>query len=141
MKDKIKHWWYTYIKNDPKKSPYYNTKYEVTKRVLNRIGLKTNKTYELEDGIYFSASIDMTCGDVAFVMSSGEKIPTDITKSYMVDAHNFLHMQYEGEGFRQHLLFVQHEYFKGDETAKFNVQMLMDIMNRLIANVNEVKKK
>lgn len=141
MKDKIKHWWYTYIKNDPKKSPYYNTKYEVTKRVLNRIGLKTNKTYELEGGIYFSVSIDITCGDAAFIMSNGEKIPTETTKTYMIDAHNFLHMQYEGKEFRQHLLFVQHEYFKGDESAKFNAQMLLDIMNRLIANINEVKKK
>ena len=141
MKDKIKHWWYTYVKDDPKKSPYYNTKYEVTKRVLNRIGVKTNKTYELEGGIYFSVTIDMTCGDVAFVMSSGERIPTDITKSYMVDAHNFLHMQYDGNGFRQHLMFVQHDYFKGDESAQFNAKMLLDIMNRLTANVNEVKKK
>ena len=93
----------------------------------------------MEGGTYFSVSIDMTCGDAAFVMSSGEKIPTDITKTYMVDAHNFLHMQYDGNGFRQHLMFVHHDYFKGDETAKFNENMLLDIMNRLTANVNEVK--
>ena len=137
--DNIKHFWYTYVKNDPKKSPFYNRKCEVTRRVLNRLGIKTHKTYAMEGGIYFSVSIDMTCGDAAFVISSGEKIPTDISKTYMIDAHNFLHMQYDGEGFRQHLMFVQHEYFKGDETAKFNENMLLDIMNRLTANVNEVK--
>lgn len=137
--DKIKHYWYTYIKNEPNKSPFYNKKFEVTRRVLDRIGVKTNKTYELEGGMYFSVSIDMTCGDVAFVMSSGEKIPSDVVKSYMIDAHNFLHMQYDGSGFRQHLMFVQHDYFKGDEDAKFDAKMLLDIMNCLTANVNEVK--
>ena len=136
MKDKIKHWWYTYIKNDPKKSPYYNTKYEVTKRVLNRIGLKTNKTYELEGGLYFSVSIDMTCGDAAFIMSNREKIPTDTTKTYMIDVYNFLHMQYDSEGFKQHIIFVQYEYFKDDENAKFNAQKLLDIMYYLTPRKN-----
>ena len=138
MKDKIKHWWYTYIKNDPKKSPYYNTKYEISKRVLKRLDIKPNKIYGSNDTMLLSASIDMFCGDVVFVMSKG-KTPTEMDKSYMIDAHNFLHIQFDGVGYRQHMWVVPYKYFHEDEEhiAKFDEDMLVDIIDRLTAIVNE----
>lgn len=141
MINKIKHIWYTYIKKESNKSPFYYKRSEVSKRVLKAIGIKPNKTYILENGLYFATAVDSVSGDVVFVMSSGEHMPNDIERSYMVDARNFLHIQNDGKGYRQHLWFVQYKYFheEGENLAKFDAKMLLDIIDELTAIVNEVK--
>ena len=142
MINKIKHYWYTYITNEPKRSPFYYKKCEIARRVLERAGVKPNKTYILKGGIYFDASIDAISGDVVFSMSSSSKIPSDIEKTYMVDARNFLHIQSDGDGYRQHFWFFQYKYFHEDDdhSAQFNTEMLMDVIDNMSANVKEVKK-
>ena len=140
--DKIKHWWYTYVINQPEKSPFYHKKYEVVRRALKRVDLIPNKIYHMPDDIFFSVAIDVICGDASFVMTRGEKTPNDVTKSYMIDVHDFLHIQCDGTDYRQCIWFVPYKYFKESENglSKFDGDMMSDIFNYLITKVNEIKQ-
>ena len=145
MKDKIKHWWYTYVRNQPERSPLYYTNPEISRRVLKRFGIKPNKvdTYTGSSGdMYFSAAIDALCGDVIFTMTSEGNAPSDVRKTYGIDAHNFLHMQWDGAGFRQHIWYVPYKYFHEDseQSAKFNEEMLSMIINYLGTIVDEISE-
>ena len=146
---KIKHWWYTYVINQPNKSPLYYTKPEISRRVLRRFGIKPNKvdTYTGSSGdMYFSTSIDAICGDVIFAMTSAGNVPADVVKTYEIDAHNFLHMQWDGTGYRQHIWYVPYKYFHeyfhedGKQSAKFDEKMLTTIINYLGTTVDEIKE-
>lgn len=141
---KVKHWWYTYVKNQPEKSPFYYNKYEVARRVLKKFDIKPNKIYDLMGSIpmYFSVAIDILCGDVAFIMSSSEKIPTDVEKTFMIDAHNFLHIQCDGKKYRQHIWNVPHKYFNddGEQSAKFDADMMKNIFDYLAKTIDEIKE-
>ena len=146
---KIKHWWYTYIRNKPEMSPLYYTKPEISRRVLKRFGIKPNKvdTYTGSSGdMYFSTSIDAICGDVIFAMTSVGNAPTDVVKTYEIDAHNFLHIQWDGTRYRQHIWYVPYKYFHeyfhedGKQSAKFDEKMLTTIINYLGTTVDEIKE-
>ena len=146
---KIKHWWYTYVRNKPESSPLYYTKPEISRRVLKRFGIKPNKvdTYTGSSGdMYFSVAIDAICGDVIFAMTSAGNVPADVVKTYEIDAHNFLHMQWDGTGYRQHIWYVPYKYFHeyfhedGKQSAKFNDEMLSMIINYLGTTVDEIKE-
>lgn len=141
---KVKHWWYTYVKNQPEKSPFYYNKYEVARRVLKKFDIKPNKIYDLMGSIpmYFSVAIDILCGDVAFIMSSSERVPTDVEKSFMIDAHDFLHIQCDGKKYRQHIWNVPHKYFNddGEHSAKFDADMMKNIFEYLAKTIDEIKE-
>lgn len=146
---KIKHWWYTYVKNEPEMSPYYYKRSEMSRRVLKRFGIKPNKvvTYKGNSGdMYFSVAIDDLCGDVIFAMTSAGNVPSDVRKTYAIDAHNFLHMQWDGTGYRQHIWYVPYKYFHeyyhedGKQSAKFNEEMLSMIIDYLGTTVDEIKE-
>ena len=146
---KIKHWWYTYVRNKPESSPLYYTKPEITRRVLKRFGIKPNRvdTYTGRSGnMYFSVAIDALCGDVIFAMTSEGNAPADVVKTYEIDAHNFLHMQWDGTGYRQHIWYVPYKYFheyfheNGKQSAKFDEKMLSTIINYLGTTVDEIKE-
>jgi hypothetical protein len=146
---KIKHWWYTYVRNKPESSPLYYTKPEISRRVLKRFGIKPNKvdTYTGSSGdMYFSTAIDAICGDVIFAMTSAGNVPADVVKTYEIDAHNFLHMQWDGTGYRQHIWYVPYKYFHeyyhedGKQSAKFDEKMLSMIINYLGTTVDEIKE-
>ena len=143
--NKIKHWWYTYVRNHPERSPLYYTKPEISRRVLKRFGIKPNKvdTYTGSSGdMYFSVAIDALCGDVIFTMTSAGHVPADVRKTYDIDAHNFLHIQWEGTRFRQHIWYVPYKYFHEDSepSAKFNEEMLSMIINYLGTIVDEISE-
>lgn len=149
INQKIKHWWYTYIRNKPEMSPLYYTKPEITRRVLKRFGIKPNKvdTYTGNSGnMYFSVAIDALCGDVIFAMTSEGNAPADVVKTYEIDAHNFLHMQWDGTGYRQHIWYVPYKYFHeyfhedGKQSAKFDEKMLTTIINYLGTTVDKIKE-
>ena len=146
---KIKHWWYTYVRNKPESSPLYYTKPEMSRRVLKRFGIKPNKvdTNTGNSGnMYFSVAIDALCGDVIFAMTSEGNAPADVVKTYEIDAHNFLHMQWDGTGYRQHIWYVPYKYFHeyfhedGKQSAKFDEKMLTTIINYLGTTVDEIKE-
>lgn len=146
---KIKHWWYTYVINKPESSPLYYTKPEISRRVLKRFGIKPNKvdTYTGSSGdMYFSVAIDAICGDVIFSMTSAGNAPTDVVKTYEIDAHNFLHIQWDGTRYRQHIWCVPYKYFHeyfhedGKQSAKFDEKMLSTIINYLGTTVDEIKE-
>lgn len=146
---KIKHWWYTYVRNKPESSPLYYTKPEISRRVLKRFGIKPNKvdTYTGNSGnMYFSVAIDALCGDVIFAMTSEGNAPADVVKTYEIDAHNFLHMQWDGTGYRQHIWYVPYKYFHeyfhedGKQSAKFDEKMLTTIINYLGTTIDEIKE-
>ena len=146
---KIKHWWYTYVRNKPESSPLYYTKPEISRRVLKRFGIKPNKvdTYTGNSGdMHFSVAIDAICGDVIFAMTSAGNVPADVVKTYAIDAHNFLHMQWDGTGYRQHIWYVPYKYFHeyyhedGKQSAKFDEKMLSMIIDYLGTTVDEIKE-
>ena len=147
--NKIKHWWYTYVINKPESSPLYYTKPEISRRVLKRFGIKPNKvdTYTgISGDMYFSTAIDAISGDVIFAMTSSGNVPADVVKTYEIDAHNFLHMQWDGTGYRQHIWYVPYKYFHeyfhedGKQSAKFDEKMLTTIINYLGTTVDEIKE-
>ena len=142
--DKIKHWWYTYVRNQPEMSPYYYKKPEISRRVLKRLGIKVGKVYPYMGhiGMYFSVAIDEICGDVIFSMTSDGNVPADVVKTYEIDAHNFLHMQWDGTKYKQHIWYVPYKYFHEDDeqTAKFDEKMLSMIINYLRSTVDEIKE-
>ena len=144
MINKIKHWWYTYIKDEPEMSPYYYKKSEISRRVLKRLGIKVGKVYPYmrHIGMYFSVAIDALCGDVIFVMTSDSKVPDNVVRTYIIDAHNFLHMQWDGTKYRQHIWYVPYEYFQEDidNPAKFDTEMLTAIINYLGTTIEEIKE-
>ena len=144
MINKIKHWWYTYIKDEPEMSPYYYKKSEISRRVLKRLGIKVGKVYPYMGhiGMYFSVSIDALCGDAIFVMTSDSKVPDDVVRTYIIDAHNFLHIQWDGTKYRQHIWYVPYEYFHedGEQLAKFDEKMLTAIINYLGTTIEEIKE-
>lgn len=142
--NKIKHLWYTYVRNKPEMSPLYYTKSEITRRVLKKFDIKPDKIYNLMGNIpmYFSVAIDVLCGDVSFIMCNSENIPTDVEKSFVIDAHNFLHIQCDGEKYRQHIWNVPHKYFKddGEHSAKFDTYMMRSIFEYLVKTIEEIKE-
>lgn len=142
MINKFKHWWYTYIKNEPQKSPFYYRRCEITRRALKKFDIRPNKTYVMNDNINFSVAIDNICGDAVFMMVSEGNIPVDVVRSYMIDANNFLHIQCDGVGYRQHMWYVSYKYFMEDDehSAKFDADMLKNIVEHLAETIDEIKE-
>ena len=92
--------------------------------------------------MYFSTAIDAISGDVIFAMTSSGNVPADVVKTYEIDAHNFLHMQWDGTRYRHHIWYVPYKYFHEDweQSAKFDEKMLTTIINYLGSTIDEIKE-